>query len=267
MFRARMRRLDGKVALVTGGASGIGAATLRRFAAEGARVVCADIDEGGGAAVVHAIRAAGGDAMFHRVDVGNRDDCNAVVRATVARYGGLDVFHANAAWSGGGYVGDIDPDVWDASLRVMLTGVFLGIRAALPALLARGGGSIIVTASIEAFVAEILAAPYNASKAALVNLARTVAVEYGRRGIRANCICPGVVDTPLLARLLEVSPNGRADIAAATALGRLIEPDEIARVALFLASDESSAITGAALVADAGMTCRSPISGFPPYGV
>jgi meso-butanediol dehydrogenase/(S,S)-butanediol dehydrogenase/diacetyl reductase len=266
MVRARMGRLDGKVAIVTGGASGIGAATLRRFAAEGARVVCADVDEEAGAAVVDAVRTAGGAAVFQRTDVGVLADCERAVAAAVERFGGLDVLHANAAWSGGGYVGDLDPEIWDASLRVMLTGVFYGIRAALPAMLARGGGAIVVTASIEAFVAEVLAAPYNTAKAGLVNLARTVAVEYGRRGIRANCICPGVVETPLLQRLLDVAPKDRTAIAAETALGRILRPDEIASVALFLASDESSAITGAAIVADAGMTCRSPISGFPPYG-
>jgi NAD(P)-dependent dehydrogenase (short-subunit alcohol dehydrogenase family) len=266
MVRARMGRLDGKVAIVTGGASGIGAATLRRFAAEGARVVCADVDAEGGARVVDGIRAAGGQAVFRRTDVGVLADCEAAVACAVETFGGLDVLHANAAASGGGYVGEIDPEIWTASLRVMLDGVFFAIRAALPALLARGGGAIVTTASIEAFVAEVLAAPYNSAKAAVVNLTRTVAVEYGRRGIRANAICPGVVDTPLFARLLAVSPNDRQAVADATALGRILDPDEIARVACFLASDDASAITGAAIVADAGMTCISPISGFPPYG-
>jgi meso-butanediol dehydrogenase/(S,S)-butanediol dehydrogenase/diacetyl reductase len=259
-------RLAGKVAIVTGAASGIGAATLRRFAAEGASVVCADIDDEGGTRVVDAIRAAGGIAEFRHTDVGVLGDLEATVAFAVERFGGLDVIHNNAAWSGGGYVGQLDPEIWDVSLRVMLTSVFYGMRAAIPAMLARGGGAIVNTSSIEAIVAEILAAPYNTAKAGMINLTRTVAVEYGRRGIRANCICPGVVETPMLERLLAVAPKPRAQIAEAHALGRLLQPDEIANVALFLASDEASAITGAAIVVDGGLTSMSPISGFPPYG-
>jgi NAD(P)-dependent dehydrogenase (short-subunit alcohol dehydrogenase family) len=261
-----MGRLDGKVAIVTGGASGIGAATLRRFAAEGARVVCADIDDGGGEEVAGAIRAAGGEAAFHHTDVAQLADLESAVAFARARYGGLDVIHNNAAWTGGGYVSEIDPEIWDRSLQVMLTGVFYGMRAAIPAMLARGGGAIINTSSVEGFIAEIMAAPYNTAKAGVINLTRTVAVEYGARKIRANCICPGCVETPLFARVLDFTTRTREAIAADHALGRLIRPEEIANVALFLASDESSAITGAAIVADGGLTCRSPITGFPPYG-
>lgn len=259
-------RLAGKVAIVTGAASGIGAATLRRFAAEGAAVVCADIDDAGATRVVEDVRRAGGAAEFRHTDVAVLADLEATVAFAVERFGGLDVIHNNAAWSGGGYVGELDPEIWDVSIRVMLTSVFYGMRAAIPALLARGGGAIVNTSSIEAIVAEILAAPYNTAKAGMINLTRTVAVEYGRRGIRANCICPGVVETPMLERLLAVAPKPREAIADAHALGRLLRPDEIANVALFLASDEASAITGAALVVDGGLTCGSPISGFPPYG-
>ncbi len=261
-----MGRLAGKVALVTGAASGIGAATVRRFASEGCAVVCADVNDAGGEQVTAEIAANGGTAAFHHTDVGTLADLEAAVAFAVDRFGGLDVIHNNAAWSGGGYVGDIDPEIWDRSLRIMLTGAFYGIRAALPALLARGGGSIINTSSIEAMVAEPMAAPYNTAKAGLINLTRTVAVEYGRKRIRANCICPGVVETPLFEMLAQIAPKSREEIAAEHALGRLLHPDEIANVALFLASDESSAITGAALVVDGGLTCRSPISGFPPYG-
>jgi meso-butanediol dehydrogenase/(S,S)-butanediol dehydrogenase/diacetyl reductase len=261
-----MGRLAGKVAIVTGGASGIGAATLRRFAREGARVVCADIDDERGEALAAEIVADGGHAAHRHTDVGVLSDLEATVGFAVDHFGGLDVMHNNAAWSGGGYVGDIDPAIWDQSLRVMLTGVFFGIRAALPAMLDRGGGSIVTTSSIEGIVAEVLAAPYNTAKAGVINLTRTVAVEYGRRNIRANCICPGVVDTPLFERVLAFSRKSREAIAAEHALGRLLQPDEIANVALFLASDESSAITGAAIVVDGGLTCRSPITGFPAYG-
>src|SRR5262249_6659262 len=133
-----MGRLAGKVAIITGGASGIGAATGRRFAAEGAAVVCADIDDEKSAAVVAAINTAGGRAAFRHTDVSVLGDLEAVVAYAVGEYGGLDIIHNNAVWSGGGYVADIDPEIWDRSLRVMLTGVFYGMKAALPALLARG---------------------------------------------------------------------------------------------------------------------------------
>src|SRR5262245_63731386 len=142
-MRPAMGRLDGKVAIVTGGASGIGAATLRRFATEGAAVVCADLDDAGGARVVEEIVSSGGRAAFQRTDVALLADLEAAVARAVERFGGLDVMHNNAVWSGGGYVHEIDPEVWDRSMQVALTGVFYGMRAAIPAMLARGGGSII----------------------------------------------------------------------------------------------------------------------------
>jgi NAD(P)-dependent dehydrogenase (short-subunit alcohol dehydrogenase family) len=141
------------------------------------------------------------------------------------------------------------------------------MRAAIPAMLARGGGSIINTSSIEGLVGEIMAAPYCTAKAGMINLTRTVALEYGRRNIRANCICPGAVDTPMLALMESFTPLPRHELAAQHALGRILRPEEIANLALFLASDESSAITGAAIVADGGLTVGSHITGFPPYGV
>jgi NAD(P)-dependent dehydrogenase (short-subunit alcohol dehydrogenase family) len=193
-------------------------------------------------------------------------DLEAVVALAVERFGGLDVMHNNAVWTGGGYVADIDPEIWDRSLQVSLTGVFYGMRAAIPAMLARGGGSIITTSSVEGFFGEIMAAPYATAKAAVMNLTRTVAVEYGRKGIRANCICPGAVETPLLDLLGQFAPKPRAQLAAEHALGRCLQPEEIANVALFLASDESSAITGAAIVADGGLTAGLGVTGLPPYG-
>ncbi len=258
-----MGRLDGKVAVVTGGASGIGAATCRRFVAEGARVVVADVNDDAGTSFVRELGAA---AAFLHTDVASLPDVEAAVALAVGRFGGLDVMHNNAAWSGGGYTHTIDAAVWDQSIRVMLTGVFYGMKAAIPAMLARGGGSIVNTASIEGIVAEIMAAPYNTAKAGMINLSRTVAIEYGRKNIRSNCICPGVVDTPMAALLLSIAPKSRAAVEDEHAIGRLIRPDEIANVALFLASDESSAVTGSAIVVDGGLISKSPISGFPPFG-
>jgi len=259
-------RLKGKVAIVTGGASGIGAATLRRFAEEGARVVCADINDEGGAAVVAKLETDGAAAVFQHCDVSQLRDVEAAVEVAVKTFGGLDCMLNNAAWSGGGYVAQIDPEDWRKSLAVMLDSVFYGMRAAIPALLERGGGSIISTASVEGMFGEILAAPYTTAKAGVINLTRNVAIEYGRKGIRANAICPGAVDTPMLERLLAVSPNSREEVMAQHALGRLIQPEEIANTALFLASDESSAITGAAIVVDGGLTSGLHLTGFPPFG-
>ena len=258
-----MGRLDGKVAIVTGGASGIGGATVRRFVEEGARVVVADVNDDAGEALA---RTLGAPAAFRHTDVTALADLEAAVAFATGRWGGLDVIHNNAAASGGGYVGEMDPEVWRWSLDVMLTGVFHGMRAAIPALLARGGGSIITTSSVEAFFGEVMSAPYCTAKAGVVNLTRTVAIEYGRRGIRANCICPGAVDTPMLATLCQVSGRSKEAMGAQHAVGRVLRPDEIASVALFLASDESSAITGAAIVADGGLTAGLGITGFPPYG-
>ncbi len=261
-----MDRLKGKVANVTGGASGIGAATLRRFAAEGASVVCADIDDEAGAEVVAKLEADGAAASFQHCDVSQLRDIEATVELAVKTYGGLDVMYNNAAWSGGGYVAQIEPEVWTRSLAVMLDSVFYGMRTAIPAMLERGGGSIISTASVEGFFGEIMASPYTTAKAAVINLTRNVAIEYGRKRIRANAVCPGAVDTPMLERLFDVSPNSREEVMAQHAIGRFIQPEEIANVVLFLASDEASAITGAAIVVDGGLTSGLHLTGFPPFG-
>lgn len=259
-----MGALDGKVAVVTGAASGIGAATVRGLAHAGAAVVCTDINVEQGQAVAADIAAGGGRAVFHAVDVTQLDQLEAAVALAVERFGGLDIMHNNAAASGGAYVADLDPETWRHSLDIMLNGVFYGIKAAIPAMLRRGGGSIISTASVEGFFGEKMAAPYCAAKAGVINLTRTAAIEYGRRNIRANCICPGVVDTPMFALLQTVSPHTREQVAAQHALGRILRPEEIANVAVFLASEQSSGITGAAIVVDGGLTVGLNLTGFPP---
>jgi len=259
-----MARFDGKVAIVTGAASGIGAATLRRLAGEGAAVVCADIDDAKGEAVVAEITAAGGRALFRHCDVGVLADVEGTVADAVARFGRLDIMHNNAIWSGGGWVADIDPDVWQRSLQVMLTGVFYGCRAAIPALLAQGG-AIVNTASIEAFGGEMMASPYSTAKAGVVNFTRNVAIEYGRKGIRANAICPGVVQTPLAELMFAFARRSREELAELTPLGRLLRPEEIAAVVAFLCSDDASAITGAAVVVDGGYTAALNLSGHAPF--
>jgi meso-butanediol dehydrogenase/(S,S)-butanediol dehydrogenase/diacetyl reductase len=260
-----MGRFDGKVAIVTGAASGIGAATLRRLATEGAAVVCADINDDGGEAVVAAIGAADGRAAFRHCDVGVLADVEATVAFAVERFGGLDIMHNNAIWSGGGWVADLDPDVWQQSLQVMLTGVFYGCRAALPAMLRRGGGSIVNTASIEAFGGEMMASPYATAKAGVVNFTRNVAIEYARKGIRANAICPGIVQTPLADLMVAFAKRTREELAMLAPVGRLLRPEEIAAVVAFLCSDDASAITGAAIVIDGGLTAALNLSGHAPF--
>jgi NAD(P)-dependent dehydrogenase (short-subunit alcohol dehydrogenase family) len=256
--------LDDKVAIVTGAASGIGAATVRCLARAGAAVLCTDIDEEKGRQVVAEINADGGNALFQRVDVTQLTELQAAVTVAVERFGGLDIIHNNAAASGGAHVADIDAETWRHSLDIMLNGVFYGIKAAIPAMLQRGGGSIISTASVEGFFGEIMAAPYCTAKAGVINLTRTAAIEYGRRNIRVNCICPGVVDTPMFDLLQTVSPHTREQVAAQHALGRILRPEEIANVVLFLASEQSSGITGAAIVVDGGLTAGLHLTGFPP---
>jgi NAD(P)-dependent dehydrogenase (short-subunit alcohol dehydrogenase family) len=245
------------VAIVTGGASGIGAATVRRFVAEGARVVIADVNDAGGEALAADLGRA---AAFRHTDVGVLPNLEATVGFAVERFGGLDVIHNNAAMSGGGYVADVDPEVWEQSLRVMLTGVFYGMRAAIPAMLARGGGSIISTSSVEGFFGEVMAAPYATAKAAVLNLTRTVAVEYGRKGIRANCICPGAVEGDRIERVIRARAEAlgapydevKKNFTANAALQRMVTEEEVARVALFVVSDLAAGVTGQTINVDAG---------------
>lgn len=258
-------RFDGKVAIVTGGASGIGAAVLRRLASEGASVICADIDDPRGEQLTKEIVRAGGTARHAHCDVGELASLESTVAYATAEFGGLDIMMNNAVYSGGGWVAQIDPQEWEKSLRVMLTGVFYGCRAAIPALLARGGGSIVNTASIEAFGGEILASPYTTAKAGVVNFTRNVAIEYGRKGIRANAICPGIVETPLYEKMQMFSRRTRPELEKLHAIGRLIQPEEIASVVAFLCSDDASAVTGHAMVIDGGLTAFLNLSGHEPF--
>lgn len=259
-----MGRLDGRVAWVSGGSGGIGSATLRRFVQEGASVVCADIDDEAGEKLVAELRSAGGRASYSHCDVSSLEAVTASIDGTVAEYGRLDVLFNNAATSSGGYVADLDPEAWDHSLRVMLTAALYGMKAAVPHMLEQGGGSIVSTSSIYGLVSNAGNAPYSTAKAGLINLTRTAALEYGRRGIRANCICPGVVETPMFDAVLGIGLKSREEIAEMHALGRTIQPEEVANLVLFLASDESSAITGQAIQIDGGLLAGCDLTGVPP---
>jgi NAD(P)-dependent dehydrogenase (short-subunit alcohol dehydrogenase family) len=239
-------------------------ATLRRFVGEGASVVCADVDEERGGQIVSELCEGGGRALFARCDVGSLSEVSAAVESAVSNFGRIDVLFNNAATSTGGYVADLDPEGWDQSLRIMLTAALYGMKAAIPHMLEQGGGSIISTSSIFGFVAAPGNAPYCTAKAGLINLTKTAAVEYGRKNIRVNAICPGVVETPMYDAVLGLGLKSHEDIANMHALGRTIRPEEIADLALFLASDESSAITGQAIVIDGGLLSECNLTGVPP---
>ncbi|MCR9092682.1 MAG: SDR family oxidoreductase [bacterium] len=259
-----MGSLEGKVAWVSGGSGGIGSATLRRFVQEGAAVVCSDINDEGGEKLVAELQSSGGRAIYSRCDVANLDEVKASVDLAVSEFGRIDVLFNNAATSTGGYVADLDPEGWDHSLRVMLTAAMYGMKAAIPHMIRQGGGSIVSTSSIYGLVSNAGNAPYSTAKAGLINLTRTAALEYGRKGIRANCICPGAVETPMLDAVVGIGLKSREAIADMHALGRTIQPEEVANLVLFLASDESSAITGQAIPVDGGLLAGCDLTGIPP---
>ena len=229
-----MGKLEGRVAWVSGGSGGIGSATLRRFVQEGATVVCSDIDDEAGEKLVAELKSAGGRAAYSHCDVSSLDEVKASIDQTVDDFGRIDVLFNNAATSTGGYIADLDPEGWDHSLRVMLTAAMYGMKAAIPYMIEQGGGSIVSTSSIYGLVSNAGNAPYSTAKAGLINLTRTAALEYGRKGIRANCICPGAVETPMLDAVVGIGLKTREAIADMHALGRTIQPEEVAHLVLFL---------------------------------
>src|ERR1700737_3220663 len=251
-----MMRLADKVALITGAGSGIGREAALLFAREGASVVVAEVDDQAGRAAVEQIAASGGTARFVHADVSRAADAQAMIVEAEKAFGRLNVIFNNAGIfpDADGSVADTSEETWDLVMRVNLKGVFLGCKHAIPALLRAGGGSIINTAS---FVALMGAATpqiaYTASKGGVLSMTREIAVEYARRGIRVNALCPGPIETPLMAELL-ADPARRARRLVHIPMGRFGQPEEVARAALFLASDESSLMTGASLVVDAGIT-------------
>jgi 3(or 17)beta-hydroxysteroid dehydrogenase len=243
-------RLQGKVALVTGGASGIGLATARRFAAEGAQVVATDIDVSG---LTPSERLA---PLKH--DVADEDGWREAVRAAEARFGRLDILVNNAGIGVPGPIVDLSLADWRKVMAVNLDGVFLGIKHAVPAIRRAGGGSIINISSMLGHVATVNAAPYCASKGGVALLTKAAALEMAAEGgtIRVNSIHPGYIETPLLQSRLDADPARRARITAQTPIGHLGRTEDVASTAVFLASDESAFMTGSALVIDGGYTAQ-----------
>jgi NAD(P)-dependent dehydrogenase (short-subunit alcohol dehydrogenase family) len=253
-------RLQGKRAIISGAATGIGAATARRFVDEGASVAILDVNEQDGIALAESLQREGSIVFFAHCDVSDPDAVAVAVDEAASRLGGLDIVFANAGVGTvviGGTVESIEPELWDLAFDVNARGVYALTRAALPYLRAAGAGSIIITSSSSALIGtgSRPTHAYSATKGALISLARAMAVSYGPEAIRVNALIPGFVRTRLTADVVAVPEKYVAAIKNIP-LRRVAEPDELASCALFLASDESSFVTGAALVADGGQTVQ-----------
>jgi NAD(P)-dependent dehydrogenase (short-subunit alcohol dehydrogenase family) len=251
-------RLAGKVAVVTGAAGGIGSAVVVRFAEEGAAVVCIDRDEAV-EAIAAGIPSAAGRALAVVADVSTAEGNEHAVAAAVDAFGGLDVFHANAAIQLMGGIEQATPEDWERLYRTNLYGVAAGLRAAIPELRRRGGGSLIVTASLLGIVGDPDLPAYGAMKGGLRALCRSLATRHGPENIRVNTICPGDVETPILADFFAYQDDpetARREITERYPLRRFATPRDIANLALFLASDESSYISGTDVVIDGGLLAR-----------
>jgi NAD(P)-dependent dehydrogenase (short-subunit alcohol dehydrogenase family) len=249
-----MGRLTDKVAIVTGSASGIGEATAKVFAREGASLVLADWQEERGQQVTEAVRAAGAEATFVKTDVSKPEDVQAMIRAAVREYGRLDVIFNNAGIEGemNKPTADCTLENWHRVVGINLTGVFLGMKYAIPEMLKIGGGSIINTASVAGLVGFAGIPAYCAAKGGVVQLSKCAALEYATQNIRVNVICPGVIATPMVDRAIGGSDEARKAFTAIEPVHRFGTAEEVANVALFLASDESSFCTGAPFIVDGG---------------
>jgi len=248
-------RLEGKVALITGGTSGIGSATAVRFAAEGAAVAITGRNEERGEQVVQDIVSKGGEALFIRSDVRKSEDCRNAVDRTLERFGRIDVLFNNAGVFHPKNIPDCTEEEWDETIDSSLKGAFLMSKYALPSMIENGGGSIIHTSSGWGILGGDKAAAYCAAKGGLIVMAKAMAIDHGPDGIRVNCVCPGDVLTPMLpddAAKRGMSWDDYAVGAAERPLGRIGTADDIANAVLYLASDEASFVTGESLVVDGG---------------
>ncbi len=244
--------MHGKVALVTGAASGIGKASALAFAAAGARVVVADLLVQGGEETARLIREAGGEATFIRADVSRADEVAALIEGTIVRYGRLDCAHNNAGTEGRilPFL-DYPDEAFDRVIAVNLRGVWLCLKAEIPQMLAQGGGAIVNTASVAGLKASANQSAYNVSKHGVIGLTRCLSLEFAHRGVRVNAVCPGAIDTPMVERAY--TPGVIAGVSARQ-MGRLGTPEEVAQAVVWLCSDAASFVTGTAMPVDGGLT-------------
>ena len=251
--------LEGKVALVTGGASGIGRATALIFAREGAKLIIADMNEDGGQQTVHMITENGGDAIFVQVDVAQATEVEAMIGKAVETYGRLDCAHNNAGIAGRirAPLHECPEDVWDHVLNINLKGVWLCMKYEIIQMLKQGGGAIANTASIMGLVGSWSGtSAYNASKHGVVGLTKTAALEYAKAGLRVNAVCPGYIRTPLIEAALEIRPEMEDQIIARHPIGRMGGPEEIAEAVVWLCSDAASFVTGHTMTVDGGYVAQ-----------
>ena len=246
-----MGKLDGKVTLITGAGSGIGRATALLFAEEGAKVVVADYAAEGGEETVRLIAEAGGQAIFVHVDVTSEEDVRRMVATAVDSYGRIDILHNNAGINSPiAPITEISEEDWDRVLDTDLKGTFFGTKHVVPLMLQQGGGVIVNTASIMGMGAQVYMSPYCAAKAGVILLTRATSAEYFKQNIRANCICPGFIATPMVEPWMPMIDIER------TPPGQAGQPANIARAALYLACDDSAYVTGAALIVDGGYSAE-----------
>ncbi|PYV14949.1 MAG: short-chain dehydrogenase [Acidobacteria bacterium] len=245
-------RVKDKIAVVTGAGSGIGRASACALSREGARVVVVDLHEDAARETCEVIRASGGAAFACQADTSTGEGAEEMISRAVREFGSLDVLHNNAGIAVRGTVTEQDEESWDRCVRVNLKTVYLGSKHAIPRMLERGG-SIINTSSVTGLIGFRNRAVYAMTKAGIVSLTRSMALDYARSGIRVNCICPGFVRTPLIEQLLQ-NPEKAKRLTAIHPLGRLGTPEDVAHAVVFLASDESAWMTGQALVVDGGLT-------------
>ncbi len=252
-----MGRLQDRSVVITGAGSGIGRATALLFGSEGARLVLGDINADAVTATAQRVEAAGGTAVAQRCDVSSEQDVQALIERATGIHGRLDVIFNNAGIEGpSARLADHTLEQWQQVLSVNLTGVFLGMKYAIPVMAQQEGGSIINTASVAGLVGWHGGAAYSATKAAVVNLTRTASLEYAKHGVRINCICPGVIQTAMVERITGSTDDALERLKRMQPMPRVGQPEDIARMALFLASDESGFVTGAAMVVDGGYVAR-----------
>jgi NAD(P)-dependent dehydrogenase (short-subunit alcohol dehydrogenase family) len=263
-------QMEGKVAIVTGGASGIGEASARKLCELGARVAILDRDAKTGERLVADLRTSGHTASYFACDVSIEAEVKAAIAAAVVAYGGLHILVSNAGIQSYGDVVTTTPEVWDLTMNIHVKGCFHATKYAIPAMLACGGGAIVIVSSVQSFTAVNNSAAYVAAKHALLGIARAIALDFASQNIRANCICPGAIDTPMLRATADKTGSPEEMLAAIGrmhALGRIGLPREVANAVAFLASDDASFITGTSLIVDGGLLVPTGGMGFQESGI